>query len=382
MPRNVTVDINVSRLTNKKHHMRKIFLSGLLSFLAMATQAQYSSLNDKELGRLKELIHGNTEVKQLYASFERNAAQALNDAPNPIDTISTEGKLMGDPKKTATKASLQDMRKIYSLSLAYRINENTTYLQKAAAYLTAWAALNRSKGDPIDDTNMDEAIEGYDLIKTFLGGADNQVIVQWLQQVGRAEINSFIKNPNKTTSFNNWNSHRLKVIGQIGWAIGDTSFQQFVVRELKRQVSRNLYPDGSGFDFKERDALHYHVYDLEPFIKLCILLKRATGEDYYSYVSETQSSIKKSTEWLLPFVTGEKTHEEFVHSKVRFDSLRAANNEAGYKAGTLWDPLNGLKTIALAAYFNPAYTDTFKKLKQTDKAYADWQLVLNRVRSY
>jgi hypothetical protein len=361
--------------------MQKIFLPVLISIVTMTTQAQYVSLNDKELGRLKDLLHTNTEVKQQYGPFERSAAQALNASPNPIDTISTEGRLMGDPKKTATRESLADMRKIYSLALVYRISGDKKYLEKAAAFLTAWAAINRSKGDPIDDTNMDDAIEGYDLVKTSLAAADNKAIVQWLQQVAQAEINSFTRRPNSGSAINNWNSHRLKVIGEIGWSVGDTALQQFTIRELKRQVTRNLYPDGSGVDFKERDALHYHVYDLEPLIKLCIILKRATGEDYYSYVSETQSSIKKSTEWLLPFVTGEKTHEEFVHSKVRFDSLRAANNEAGYKAGTLWDPMNGLKTMVLAAYFNPVYADAFKKLKQTDKEYADWQLVLNKLRS-
>ena len=361
--------------------MRKLFFSGLLPFFAITLQAQYSSLNDKELGRLKELVHANAEVKQLFVSFERNAEQALNETPHPIDTISSEGRLQGDPKKTATRESLQDMRKIYSLALVYRINGDKKHLQKAVAYLTAWAAVNRSKGDPIDDTNLDDAITGYDLIKTFIPPADNQAIVQWLKQVAEAETNSFTKNPNRTTSFNNWNSHRLKVMGEIAWAIGDTASRQFVLRELKRQVNRNLYADGSGFDFKERDALHYHVYDLEPLIRLCIVLKRATGEDYYSWVAENQASIKKSTEWFVPFATGEKTHGEFVHSKVRFDSLRAANHEPGYKAGTLFDPLNGLKTLALAAYFEPQYEATFKKVKQTDKTYADWQLVLNKVGS-
>ena len=150
--------------------------------------------------------------------------------------------------------------------------------------------------------------------------------------------------------------------------------------QLKIQLVKNLYADGSGYDFKERDALHYHAYDLEPLLKLAIVLKRATGQDYYSYVSETGSSIKKSTEWFVPFVTGEQTHEEFVHSKVRFDSLRAANHEAGYKAGTLFDSKNGLKTLALAAYFDPQLADTYKKAKHTSEQYGDWQLVLNAVR--
>ncbi|HEY4147289.1 MAG TPA: alginate lyase family protein [Chitinophagaceae bacterium] len=359
--------------------MRKICFLLLAITVAASALAQYVSLNNSELGKLKELIRTDAEVKQLYSAFQRSAAQALNVPPNPIDTISTEGRLKGDPKKTATSNALWDMYKIYSLALVYRVEGDKNYLQKAVAYLTAWATVNRSKGDPIDDTNLDDAIAGYDLIKVDMDAAGNQLIVKWLSQVAEAEIGSFTRRPNSGTATNNWNSHRLKVVGEIAWTINSPGYQSFVSTELKRQVARNLYPDGSGIDFKTRDALHYHVYDMEPFLKLAIVLKRATGEDYYSYTSETQSSIKKSTEWLVPFLTGEKTHEEFVHSTVRFDSLRAANGEAGYKAGTLFDPLNGLKTLALAAYFDPQYITTYKAVKKTGKAYPDWQLVLDKV---
>lgn len=361
--------------------MRRIFFPALLCFFAVTMQAQYVSLDNKELARLKELLQTNAAVKQLYGSFERTAAQALGDTPHPIDTISTEGRLQGDPKKTATKEALADMRKIFSLALVYRMNGDKQYLQKAVEFLTAWAKLNRSKGDPIDDTNLDDGIEGYDLIKEFVNPETNKLVSDWLLQVAAAEAETFIKKTGKATSFNNWNSHRLKVIGEIAWAVNSAQYQQFVTTQIKVQVNRNLYADGSGFDFKERDALHYHAYDLEPLIKLAILLKRTTGEDYYGYVSESQSSVKKSTDWFAPFVTGEKTHEEFVHSRVRFDSLRAANNEAGYKAGTLFDPKNGLKTVALAAYFDPAYVAIYKKAKHSDVEYGEWQLVLNKIRS-
>lgn len=359
--------------------MQRFLLSALLGLMAMTMQAQYVSLNDAELGRLKELINTNGEVKQLYAVYQRTAQRAMDTLPHPIDTLGTEGKLQGDPKKAATREALRDMSKIYSLALVYRLGGDKRCLQKAIEYLTAWARVNRSKGDPIDDTNLDDAIEAYDLIKGSIDAANNQLITGWLQQVADAESNTLKKRPNATTSFNNWNSHRLKVIGEIAWATGNVPYQQFVTERLKIQLAKNLYADSTGFDFHERDALHYHAYDLEPLLKLAIVLKRATGTDYYNYTSETGSSIKKSTEWFAPFVTGEKTHGEFVHSKVRFDSLRAANHEAGYKAGTLFDPHNGYRTLALAAYFNPKFAGILDMLRHS--RYGDWQLVLNSVRS-
>ena len=39
---------------------------------------------------------------------------------------------------------------------------------------------------------------------------------------------------------------------------------------IKKQIAANLRPDGSSLDFHERDALHYHCYDLEPLLTLAI----------------------------------------------------------------------------------------------------------------
>jgi hypothetical protein len=165
----------------------------------------------------------------------------------------------------------------------------------------------------------------------------------------------------------------------IAYAINDAGYKQYVDEDLKRQLQKNLLPDGSSVDFKLRDAIHYHVYDLEPLLRLGIVLKRATGADIYAVPAESGASIKKSVEWVLPYITGEKTHGEFVNSTVAFDLKRAKNGEAEYKAGTLWDAKKGLKTLTLAAYFDARYNDTIKTVKATSSNYSDWQLVLNKV---
>ena len=357
--------------------MKKIALALVFLLSALCVNAQYVGLNPAEIAKLKQLIDGDASVKALYKNFEGIADASLNVNPNPIDTILSEGKLQGDPKKTATAFALKDMPKIYGSALVYKLYGDKEYLKNAVQYLLAWAKLNKSKGDPIDDTNLDYAIEAYDMLKANINATNNAVIVTWFKQVAAAEIKTW--KPNKETGYNNWNSHRLKVVGEIAYAINDAELQKFTIDGLKKQIEVNLYADGSGVDFKLRDALHYHAYDLEPLLKLAIVLKRATGVDYYSYVSDKQSSIKKSVEWFVPYITGEKTHGEFVNSTVAFDKKRAMNGQAEYKAGTLFKPANGLKTLALAAYFDPQYTGVIEKVKATDNKYSDWQLVLNKV---
>jgi hypothetical protein len=315
----------------------------------------------------------------MYAAYLNVADEAVNVTPTPIDFIRTEGLLKGDPKKEATSNSMRDMKRMYSLALCYRIENEKSYLQNLTAYLTVWAKVNTGRGDPIDDTGLEPAIEAYDLVKTKLKPNDNDLIVKWLKQTADAEIEAHKKNLTAGSSYNNWNSHRLKIVAMIAYAINDDEYKKYVDVDLKAQLVKNLYPDGSGVDFKQRDALHYHVYDLEPLLRLAIILKRANGVDEYSAVSETGSSIKKSVEWVIPYITGQKTHGEFVNSTVKFDQQRAQNGEAEYKPGTLWDPKAGIKTLTLAAYFDPQYNATIKTVKATSSNYSEWQLALNKV---
>jgi len=355
--------------------MRKLCFVVLL-LLSASVKAQYVSLNDKEIQNLKDLIAKDADAKKFYNQYQAAADVAVNENPNPIDTIRTEGLLQGNPKKIATSAALRDMRKMYALAITYRIDGEKNYLANLASYLTAWAKVNIGRGDPIDDTNLEQAIEAYDLVKTKLKPNDNSLIVKWFKQTADAEIDKHQKKMNKETGYNNWNSHALKIVGMIAYAIDDAGYKKYVDEDLKRQIEKNLMPDGSSIDFKLRDALHYHVYDLEPLLRLAIVLKRATGVDVYATTAQSGASIKKSVEWVVPYITGEKTHGEFVNSTVAFDLKRAKNGEAEYKAGSLWNPKNGLKTLALASYFDPKYNTTLKTVKED---YRDWQLVLNKV---
>lgn len=354
---------------------KKTLLVSLLISASALAKAQFVSFNANEITRLKQLASEDASAGKRLNDWKQQAEQALADTPNPIDTIHTEGRLKGSPQKVATAKALEDIRKIYALSLTYRLTAEKRYLDKAAAFLTAWAKANQPNGDPIDDTNLDGAIEGYDLIKKDLKAKENKKISRWLQQTGETEINKL--NPKRATSFNNWHSHRLKIVGEIGFAIDDKDLQRWAIEGLKVQLVKNLKPDGSSWDFEERDAMHYHLYDLEPLLKLAIVLKRATGVDYYSYQSEAQTSIKKSVEWVLPYATGEKTHGEFVNSKVKFDRDRAKNGEAEYKPGTLFQPKAAVHMLSLASFFQPDFAATVRKIEGTDEAYPNWQLLVN-----
>jgi len=167
----------------------------------------------------------------------------------------------------------------------------------------------------------------------------------------------------------------------IAYTLHNDKLGKTVQNELTKQIGINLYPDGNGYDFTERDALHYHIYTLEPLITAATVIYRATGKDYFNYESEKGSSIKKSVDFLVPFVTGEKTHGEFLNSHVAFDKARAKNGEKEYQAGALFKPESGIHVLEQAAYFSDKYMAAAQTaIAATHSHNNDWDAVLNKVR--
>lgn len=363
----------------------KYLFSLLFLMPACRLAAQYVGLSDTEVSILKGWLvapGADKSLARLYGAQRALADRALAEAPHPIDTIRSEGLLQGDPKKTATHESLGDMGKMYALALVYKVSGDAAYLQALERYLSAWTGTDKPRGDPIDDTNLDPVIEAYDMTKGELPADVERAVRDWLRLTAVWELTAVYNRPNRATSYNNWHSHRLKVVGEIAFAIGDMALEGYTVRGLEAQIGRNLRADGSSEDFVTRDALHYHVYDLEPLLKLAMVLKRARGADYYTFTSSGGSSIQRSVQWLLPYVTGEKTHAEFVNSTVEFDRRRAQNGEAAYKAGSMFDPKNGVMTLLLAAFWDPALMETARKVVGTEDRFPAWVSVVEALESH
>jgi hypothetical protein len=358
----------------------KYFSTLLLALLCFSTHAQYVSMSTQEINALKNLLKKNKDVNTQYLKLKKLADLSLSSSPSPVDTVFSEGRLATDPKKIKSLKALGDVKAMYALALAYRVEAKKPYLSKATEFLKAWANLNKPIENPINDTNFEAAFEAYDLIKTDFSKSDNDTIKKWLSVMAYKELNHpFFSKLKPGHQTNNWNSHRIKVIGMIAYAINDNSLKQFIDTALSSQIATNLYADGSGMDFKERDALHYQVYTLEPLVRLAIVLNRATGKDFYHCVSPVGSSIQKSMEFLVPYTTGEKVHKEFVKSKIAFDKKRADNKESNFITGALYQPSHGLNLFSMATYFEPKYLELVKQLEHKDAQYPNWQVVVNYV---
>jgi Alginate lyase len=349
---------------------------GMASHLSAAEQSIWITAPQQK--RLADLVQNDQVVAALYSEQKRAADRALADNPKPIDVILTEGKLPQDPAKLKTEASLGDMQKIGALGYAFAVSVDPKYADKAREFILTWARTNHSAGDPIDDTNLEPLIVTYDLTRNTFSSDDRAIVDKYLRDVAAAELAT--AKSKKNNHYNNWHSHRLKIVGLIAFTLHDQALIDETTRLYKDQIDHNIEADGSTYDFHERDALHYHLYDVAPLLTLAIVAQNS-GVDLYSYRSQSGATLRSAIDFLLPYAQGTKTHAEFVNSKVSFDRKRAEAGAKAYQAGAPFEPGSATSVFALAEFFDPSLLELVQTLSHKPaQKYPTWQSVLNAIR--
>jgi hypothetical protein len=310
------------------------------------------ALTSCEIDQLRRRLINETEARRLYGASFRLAEEALDDPPSPLPRIQREGLLPTDPRAQLSARFYRDVSRIEALGYAYAATGDARFAQRAAVYLEAWANVNQPDGNPINETQISRAVRGLSLVADAVPASTRTQVERWLSRMASLQIE---RRPQwEINEPNNWYSHRLKVVGLIGYVLGDSRFVRYAEDGYRTQIAQNLRADGSSLDFHQRDALHYHVYNLEPLVELAMAADKQ-GTDLYSYQAPTGASLERSLAFLLPYVRGEKVHIEFARTTVPFDRQRAAAGVLGFSGP--WDPLGAARLLEMAGYFNPAFAN-------------------------
>lgn len=308
-------------------------------------------------------VAASSASKAMLAAAQRH----LGDQPNPLPHLHTEGTLPNHGIREQSIAAEKDWPILRQAALAWRISGDRRYLKQVDNYLAAWAGVYRPDFNPIDETNLDMVINAYALTAADLSPETREASRRLISSLGNgyiAHIQQF-HGPKKGTQTNNWQSHRIKLITVAAVALGDHAMLQQAFGLFKQQIADNVLPDGSVTDFHDRDALHYVVYDLEPLVQAALAAKADGGDWLHATVNGT--SLSAALDWLVPYANGERSHEEFVHTRVQFDKDRARVGEAGY-SGT-WQPKSSATLFWLAAQLDRRYLPVAKQLAEHP---ADW----------
>ncbi|MPR33731.1 alginate lyase family protein [Salmonirosea aquatica] len=324
---------------------------------------------------LAELIRTNPSAKTQWLKVEEEAKGYLNDAPRPLRVIHYEGLLDTDTRRIDTEKSLRDMDKLAAWLFAYYGPQDKLYAQKAKTYILAWAGTYEPTGNPINENKLEPLIHCYQTMKSYFSESEQKKVGYWLAQIAEAEI-SFPNMPE-----NNWKTKQIKLVGTIGLILNREPYVVYAIEQSKGYIDKALYGDGTSRDLRQRDALSYHVSGLKPLMTLAITMDQLSENKYglqtFNYQNPAGGSLRKSVDYVVPYALGEKTHAEWVNTKVELDRQRAAAGIAHYQPGTLYEPERSREMFELASYFAPSYQEVLRNLKNDGRnEFNSWFSVL------
>lgn len=287
----------------------------------------------------------------LKAGVIQRAEAALGRPPGAIPRLHTEGTLPGKGIREISLTAKEDQPIALDLAIAWRLTGDRRFLEATGRYLENWADVYQMSFNPIDETGFDALIMATDLTETDLPAPIRAKIDAFWRKMAVGYLDAM--DAGARNAVNNWQSHRVKLATMAAFQTGDARIIARAHEAFRKQIAANINPDGSVWDFAERDALHYVTYDLDPLM-MAALAAQAHGQDWFGWRSPAGASLPGALDWLAPYAKGEKQHIEFVNSKVQFDRDRANAGQGEY-APHPWDVANGVSTYTLASLLDPKY---------------------------
>ncbi|QOT82120.1 alginate lyase family protein [Cupriavidus basilensis] len=283
-------------------------------------------------------------ARQLAADAEAQLTRGMNVRA----LVHTQGLLPHEGERDASLLAQKDWRQTLTQALAFRVSGVAAYGDKAAAYIEAWLPAYRSSANPVDETDLTRFLFGLDLVRDRLHPSAAALVQPFAEDLARAYLDPDRRVGDDSTLLNNWHSHRVKLATAGAYLSGKPALIAEARRAFVAHVASNVRDDGSTYDFAQRDAMHYVVYTLEPLL-MAASMARAHGQDWYG-AQEIAGRLPMALQWLGPYARGEREHEEFVRSSVKFDARRAAAKVKGYSG--LWEPAEAADLYWIAAHLD------------------------------
>jgi multidrug resistance efflux pump len=204
-----------------------------------------------------------SEVRQAVIEA---ADHALRVPPAPVKVlVSAGGTNKSDLTFQKSRRAFEDSDHCALLALAWTLTGRSDYRAAAQTILQAWARVHQPTGQPVDETRLDGLLWGLDL----LGGTQESAVVAWLKRWNYA-ARAWRFGPK--TERNNHKTHHLKILLMLDKLLGRDRDYERDLREAEQHLRVNLpNADGSSLDYHERDALHYHVFDLEAWEEIALV---------------------------------------------------------------------------------------------------------------
>lgn len=275
----------------------------------------------------------------------------------PLDRIDSEGLLASDPRKVKTAETLKRFDDVTAWAFAARVAPSPLKEQcqkRVTETLLAWAKTYKPTGNPINENRFLALFQAADQALPTMK-AEQQAKV-------RAWIKSFVTTSEKVplaglTDINNWRTFNLQIRATGAAVVGDQAALKRVSRELDVLLKKTISANGESFDFRHRDALHYHVYNVSALLNLASMTPQVLTAD-------AKQRIENSVTFVKPYFLGKKKHLEFKNTQVQFDLDRRNAGEPSYQIHP-WDPREADEVLQLARALFPSVR-TWSKPAEAD----------------
>jgi len=328
-------------------------------------------LTDPQLAALRELIATDPSAAALAERTAEQANARLPIEPTPLEVIHYEGLVNTDPRRIATVAKLSQMGDAAWLMRHWQATADERAASALRDLVTAWTDTYAITGNDVNENKFFPLLVAYDALRPTFDSADRDRVDAWLRELAVPHL----RRVENSTHLTNRYGKSVRLIALIGRILDEPALTDHAVAGIKRFVAASLRADGTSYDLEHRDSLGYHGSSLKPPLELAALLDMPA---LYTWTGPEGGSLKKSVDYVVPYATGEKTHEEWVHTKVQLDRDRAAAGLAYYQPGRLYEPRQALELMEAAAAFDADLLPLVRQLSDNpDAAYPTWRVLTN-----
>lgn len=330
-------------------------------------------LNDAQLARLRTLVKTDKEAAQIADEVKRVALPLLDAQPNPLKVIHYEGLVNTDPRRIATVKQLREMGDMGHLMRYWQISGDERAATTLKRFITAWTSTYELTGNDVNENKFYPLLVAYLALRDEFEQEAREKVDAWVEDLGERHA----KAVKQSRHFTNRYTKHVRLTALAGSILDRAAWRQAADEGIKRFVTQSLRADGSSYDFEHRDTLTYHGSALKPAIELA-MLAGDQGRALYEWQSPDGGSLKKSVDFVIPYAMGEKTHKEWVNTKVELDRKRAAAGIEKYQPGRLYEPKSALELMELASFFDPALTRVIHHLHESEaERFPTWQTLVN-----
>ncbi len=288
------------------------------------------------------------------AAVRRAAAREATREPHAMARVHVEGTLPHQGIYDESALALRDLPAARDLALAGCLAPDPAATAAAARLCGAWVATYAPSFNPIDETGFEALFIAWDLLPAPYRVPHRAAYARLVSRFADGYPGQTLRG---ATATNNWNSHRVKLATLASFATGTPDRIARARERFIAQLWGNIDPSGEVIDFRQRDALHYVIYSLEPLLMACLAANRH-GQDWFH---DADDRLPRALGWLRPFLDGARQHVEFANTTIAFDRTRRAAGLPGFDGP--FKPAAARTLLAMAMRLDPAWAPLARALK-------------------